>query len=179
MTRSISTSYARVEDEIVGSLARRHSTATVLLHHAIAERLGLGPTDHKCLDLLHERGSMSGSELAAITGLTSGAVTGVVNRLERAGHVRREPDPHDRRKQILRPAPTGVREVAELFDRLRADAAGLVEGFDEHQLAAIAEFLSRGIEFAYHRTALLRTHALANSGHTSAATTATTTEKPA
>lgn len=45
-----STSHARLTEEIIGPLARRYSTATVLLHHAIAERLGLGPTDHKCLD---------------------------------------------------------------------------------------------------------------------------------
>src|SRR5437763_16981351 len=88
-------------DEIVGQLARRHSTAVVLFHHAVAERLGLGPTDHKCLDLLRERGAMAGSDLSAITGLTSGAITGVVARLEQAGYVRREPDPDDGRKQIL------------------------------------------------------------------------------
>src|SRR5437870_13882549 len=88
-------------EEIVGRLVRRHSTAVVLFHHAVAERLGLGPTDHKCLDLLRERGAMTGSELAAITGLTSGAITGVVARLERARYLRREPDPQDGRKQIL------------------------------------------------------------------------------
>lgn len=122
---------------------------------------------------------MSGSELAAITGLTSGAITGVVSRLEGAGHVSREPDPHDRRKQILRPAPTGAREVAELFDGLRAEAAELVEGFDDQQLAAIAEFLSRGIEFAYHRAALLRTQAMSGGAHTRATTTtAATTKEP-
>src|SRR6266487_5258319 len=88
-------------EEIVGRLARRHSTAVVLFHHAVAERLGLGPSDHKCLDLLRERGPMAGSDLGAITGLTSGAITGVVARLEQAGYIRREPDPHDGRKQVL------------------------------------------------------------------------------
>src|SRR5438067_4977297 len=92
-------------DEIVGQLARRHSTAVVLFHHAVAEGLGIGPTDHKCLDLLRERGTMTSSEMAAITGLTTGAITGVVGRLERAGYVRRESDPHDGRKQILHPVP--------------------------------------------------------------------------
>jgi hypothetical protein len=61
---------------LVGRLMRRHSTGIVLFHQAIAERLGLGPTDHKCLDLLRERGTLTGSGLAAITGLTSGAITG-------------------------------------------------------------------------------------------------------
>src|SRR5260370_12964024 len=88
-------------EEIVGRLARRHSTSVVLFHHAVAERLGLGPTDHKCLDLLRDRGAMSGSDLGAITGLTSGPITGVVARLDAAGDLRRGPDPHDGRKQIL------------------------------------------------------------------------------
>lgn len=160
MVESVAHDRERVATEILGSLVRRHSTATVLFHHAIAERLGLGPADHKCLDLLHERGSMAASELATITGLSSGAVTGVVARLERAGHLTREPDPNDRRRQILRPAPDGAREVAELFDQLRADAAQLLAGFDTHQLAGIAEFLARGTDFAYRRAALLRAQAL-------------------
>src|SRR6516162_7520928 len=91
-----------LSENIVKRLARRHSTAVVMFHHAVAERLGLGPTDHKCLDLLRDRGAMAGSDLAAITGLTSGAITGVVARLERAGYLRREQDPLDGRKQILR-----------------------------------------------------------------------------
>jgi DNA-binding MarR family transcriptional regulator len=152
----------RLSTEILGRLARRHSTATVLFHHAIADRLGLGPADHKCLDLLHERGSVTASELAAITGLTSGAVSGVVARLERAGHISREPDPVDRRKQILRPAPGGARDIAELFDEVQADAAELLEGFDAHQLSGIAEFLARGTDFAYRRAALLRVQALSD-----------------
>src|SRR5262245_77660 len=105
----------QLAEEIVGQLVRRHSTAAVLFHHAVAERLGLGPTDHKCLDLLRERGAMTGSELAAITGLTTGAITGVVARLERAGYLRRKPDPHDGRKQILSPAPERMRDIHDAF----------------------------------------------------------------
>jgi DNA-binding MarR family transcriptional regulator len=147
-------------EEIVGRLVRRHSTAAVLFHHAVAERLGLGPTDHKCLDLLRERGVMTGSELAAITGLTSGAITGVVARLERAGYLRREPDPHDGRKQILSPARERVRDIQGVFDPIRKDVASLLEGFDTLQLSAIAEFLARSTDFAYRHAALLRAQTL-------------------
>ncbi len=142
--------------EIVGRLLRRHSTAAVLFHHAVAERLGLGPTDHKCLDLLRERGAMIARELVAITGLTSGAITGVVARLERAGFLRRESDPHDQRKQILRPAPERAQDLEEVFGPMRRDAAALLEDFDAHQLAAVATFLERSTEFIYLRAALLR-----------------------
>lgn len=136
----------------------------MLFHHAIAERLGLGPTDHKCLDLLHERGAMSGSQLAAITGLTSGAVTGVVARLERAGHLRREPDPDDGRRQILSPASEGARRIGELFDGLRDESADLLDGFDAAQLAAVATYLERATDFAYRRAALFRAQTLTDGG---------------
>src|SRR5258708_7335822 len=135
-------------EEIVGRLVRRHSTAVVLFHHAVAERLGIGPTDHKCLDLLRERWPLTGSELAALTGLTTGAITGVVARLEKAGYLRREPDAHDRRKQILYPVLERIRDIQVVFDPIRTDMAALLERFDTHQLTAIAEFLARSADLA-------------------------------
>ena len=153
-------------EEIVGRLARRHSTAVVLFHHAVAERLGLGPTDLKCLDLLRERGAISGSDLGAITGLTSGAITGVVARLERAGYLRREPDPHDGRKQILQLAlPAHIQDV---IDPLRKDVGALLEDFDTHQLTAIAKFLARATDLIYHHAALLRAETISDVGRTRA-----------
>jgi DNA-binding MarR family transcriptional regulator len=150
--------------EILGSLARRHSTATVLFHHALADRLGLGPTDHKCLDLLHDRGPMTGSELAAITGLTTGAITGVVARLERRGMLVREPHPRDRRKQVLRPTASAIRQVEDAFAALPTDTSTLLEGLDVGQLAAIQQFLTRATELAYRRAAALRAHKLSTVG---------------
>jgi DNA-binding MarR family transcriptional regulator len=149
-----------LSEEIVGQLVRRYSTAAVLFHHAIAERLGLGPTDHKCLDLLRERGAMTGSELAAITGLTTGAITGVVGRLEQAGYVHREPDPQDGRKQILSPALDRLQHIQHVFDPIREDTATQLESVDAHQLTAIAEFLARSTDFAYRHAALMRAQAL-------------------
>src|SRR6266478_344929 len=152
-------------EEIVGQLARRHSTAVVLFHHAVAERLGLGPTDHKCLDLLRERGPMAGSDLSAITGLTSGAITGVVARLERAGYLRREPDPHDGRKQILRLALERA-HVQDVINPLREGVAALLENFDTHQLTAIAEFLAGSTDLIYRHAALLRGETISDLGRT-------------
>jgi len=151
--------------KIVGRLARRHSTAVVLFHHAVAERLGLGPTDHKCLDLLRERGAMAGSDLCAITGLTSGAITGVVARLERAGHLRREPNPHDGRKQILHLALERSPNQ-DVIDPLRKDVAALLENFDTHQLTAIAEFLALTTDLIYRHAALLRGETISDLGQT-------------
>lgn len=143
-------------EAIVHRLARRHTTAMVLFHHAVAERLRLGPSDHKCLDLLRERDGMTGSELAAITGLTTGAVTGVVSRLERAGYLRREPDPQDRRKQVLHPVPEGLDDIRRVVDPLRAESEELLERFDADQLATITDFLTGTTEIAYRHAARLR-----------------------
>ena len=154
-------------DEIVGRQARRHSTAVVLFHHAVAERLGLGPSDHKCLDLLRERGAMAGSDLGAITGLTSGAITGVVARLERAGYLRREPDQHDGRKQILHLALERS-HIQDVIDPLRKDVAALLENFDTRQLTAIAEFLTRTTDLIYRHAALLRAETNSDVGRTRA-----------
>src|SRR5579863_2762547 len=152
-------------EEIVGRLARRHSTAVVLFHHAVAERLGLGPSDHKCLDLLRERGAMAGSDLSAITGLTSGAITGVVARLERAGYLRREPDPNDGRKQILRLALERA-HIQGVIDPLRRDVAALLEDFDAHQLTAVGEFLARTADLIYRHAALLRAETISDMDQT-------------
>lgn len=150
----------QLAEDIVGRLARRQSTAAVLFHHAVAERLGLGPTDHKCLDLLRERGAMTGSDLAAITGLTTGAITGVVARLVRAGYLRRELDPEDGRKQTLYPALERVEDIKDVFEPIREDMAAMLKAFDAHQLTAIAEFLTRSTDLAYNHAALLRAQTL-------------------
>ena len=150
-------------EEILGRLARQHSTAVVLFHHAVAERLGLGPTDHKCLDLLRERGAMAGTDLGAITGLTSGAITGVVVRLERAGYLRREPDPHDGRKQVLHIALERA-HIHDVIAPLLKDVAALLENFDAHQLTAIAEFLAGTTDLIYRHAARLRAETISDVG---------------
>src|SRR4030095_3865035 len=86
---------------------RRHSTATVLFHAAIAEQLGLNATDHKAADLLMQRGPLSAGALAELAGVTTGSVTGMIDRLERAGWVRRTRDPADRRRIIVALALSG------------------------------------------------------------------------
>ena len=152
--------HAGLSQDIAGRLMGRHSTAVVLFHHAIAERLGLGPADHKCFYLLRERGPMSGSELAAITGLTSGAVTGVVARLEKAGYLTREPDPHDGRRQVLRPTAQQTHDIHEVLGPIREDMAELLAGFSAQEQKAIAKFLAGSTELVYRHTALLRAHQL-------------------
>src|SRR5262249_43014336 len=72
---------------------RQLSAATIMFHQAVADRLGMNVTDHKCADILERNGPMTAGELAERTGLTTGAITGVIDRLEKAGFVRRAEHP--------------------------------------------------------------------------------------
>ncbi|MGR6965455.1 MarR family winged helix-turn-helix transcriptional regulator [Geodermatophilus sp. URMC 61] len=146
--------------EHLARIARRYSTATVLYHHAVAERLGLGPSDHKCLDLLLQHGELTGSRLAALTGLTTGAVTGVVNRLEAAGFLHRRPDPSDGRRQLLQPVPERIEEVAAVFAEDAPDLDRLTAGMTRDQVDAVLTFLSRATEELEECAARLRARAL-------------------
>ena len=146
--------------EQLARAARRHSTATVLYHHAVAERLGLGPSDHKCLDLLLQHGELTGSRLARMTGLTTGAVTGVVARLEAAGFLHRRPDPADGRRQLLRPVPERVEEVAAVFAEDGPDPDRLTAGMTREQVDAVLAFLSRATDELEACASRLRARAL-------------------
>ena len=85
-----------------GQLGRELSTMTVLFHSRIAEHMGLSGTDHKCLELaLRAKEPLTAGQIAQLSGLSTGAVTGVIDRLERRGFVRRVRDPHDRRKVLV------------------------------------------------------------------------------
>lgn len=148
------------QTEKLGELTRRFSSATVLFHHAMADHLGLGPTDHKCLELLFRHQGLTGSKLAAMTGLTTGAITGVVNRLERAGYVRRLPDPDDGRRQILQLVAERVDQVSAAFAEFGADNDELIAGMSPAEVAAVRTFLHRANEQLEQRAARLRAETL-------------------
>src|SRR6187399_25304 len=107
--------YAVSPDELArfGELGREMSTLAVLRHARIAEKMGLSGTDHKALDLASRAGGpLTAGRIAQLTGLSTGAVTGVIDRLERAGLVRRVRDTEDRRKVLVEIIPTDEDEYA-------------------------------------------------------------------
>jgi DNA-binding MarR family transcriptional regulator len=144
--------------QVLGQEARQFSTATIMLHAAIAERLGLNITDHKAADLLTRLGPMSAGELAEHTGLTTGAVTGIIDRLEKAGFARRENDPHDRRRVIVRIAmkPELERRVNQLFEPLSRATAELAGAYSDRELAVILDFMKKARAMSQERIAKLR-----------------------
>jgi DNA-binding MarR family transcriptional regulator len=135
---------------------RRLSAATVMFHQTVAARLGLNPTDHKCADFLLTRGPMTAGELATATGLTTGAITGVIDRLEAAGYVRRDDDPRDRRRVVVRAVPAAIQEIGTLFADLAASTAALSERYSDAELAVILDFMDRSREALHEATVKLR-----------------------
>jgi DNA-binding MarR family transcriptional regulator len=120
--------------------AREFSIGTVLFHRLVGQILGVNVTDMKCLDMMSLQGSATPSQLAAHTGLSSGATTAMVDRLERAGLVRRQPDPEDRRGTILVLTKQAMRKLPSLFASLGAAMEALVSGYSQKELAVLNDF---------------------------------------
>jgi DNA-binding MarR family transcriptional regulator len=117
--------------------------ASAMLNDACAERLGLHPTEWECVGLLLDAlpGTLTAGQLAEHTGLTTGAVTGVLDRLEGKRWVSRERDPSDRRRVIVRLLPGQPGRVAEILAGMQEDMLGLQEGYSEEVLRACAALL--------------------------------------
>jgi hypothetical protein len=114
------------------------STAIVLFHEAVGARLGLTAMDHKALDVIIRKGPLTAGALARHTGLSPGAVTALIDRLERQGYAGRMADPADRRRVLVGAAapPTGVADIfAELAERMRT----VMSRYDRRQVAAILD----------------------------------------
>ncbi|MEA2973409.1 MAG: hypothetical protein QOG82_1867 [Actinomycetota bacterium] len=116
-------------------------SASTLHNHACAELVGLHPSDWDCLDVLDWTGPISAGRLAEHVGLTSGAITGVIDRLEKAGFVRRAPDPDDRRKVIVHLLRDRDRDLGEAFALLGDAVDDLAGRYDDAELAVIVDFL--------------------------------------
>lgn len=123
--------------------SKRQSTQTILFHQAVASCLGLNITDHKCLDLVLGMEKATAGQLAELTGLTTGAITSVINRLEKAGYVRRVKDPKDLRVVYVEPVYASLEPLKAIFQPLAEAMSGLYARYDARELAAILDYLER------------------------------------
>ena len=112
-----------------------------LFDSVVSERAGINRTDWRCLDILGTRGPMTAGQLAKAVRLTTGAVTGVLDRLETARLVRRIRDTHDRRKVIVEVTDEVARRGAPVYGPLVADAAEAHAVFDADELETITRFI--------------------------------------
>jgi DNA-binding MarR family transcriptional regulator len=116
----------------------------ILFNHQIAQRVGLGASDGQFMHLLQVHGPLTAGRLAELSGLTTGTVTGVLDRLEDAGFVRRERDASDRRKVIVKLDEEHLwREMAPLYAGQAQSLANVAGSYDAAELEVIEGFLKR------------------------------------
>jgi DNA-binding MarR family transcriptional regulator len=125
---------------------RKVSAQSVLLSDTVARLVGLHSTDLECLDLLYLSGPATAGRLSAHTGLTTGATTAVIDRLERSGWVRRTRDPRDRRRVLVEALPAGIRRIEPYYQRLGEAMSGLHGRYDDRQLALVMEYLTQAVD---------------------------------
>jgi DNA-binding MarR family transcriptional regulator len=136
---------------------RDASGKSVLFSQAVADRVGMSPTDLESLELLVRHGPMTAGQLAKRTGLTTGAVTGLIDRLERHGYARREPHPSDRRSVIVRPlTEEAERDLGPAFVSLDRAMHELLARYSDAEIATILDFMARTAEISSEQIAALR-----------------------
>ena len=123
---------------------RTMGARSVMLSHTIASRLGISPTDLETMDILSTNGPLTAGRLAELTGLTTGAITGVVDRLERSGFVRRERDANDRRRVIVHLVADRARKIGKLYVPLARAMTELSQRYTDEELALMVDYTRRG-----------------------------------
>jgi DNA-binding MarR family transcriptional regulator len=136
---------------------RNVGAQSVLMSDAVAKLVGLNSTDLECLDLLSLSGPTTAGRLATHTGLTTGAMTAVIDRLERAGFARRVRHDADRRCVLVEALPDSLRRIQLLYKPIAAAVARLNEDYGDRQLAVIVDYLSRAVTLSAEHVAWLQT----------------------
>jgi MarR family transcriptional regulator, organic hydroperoxide resistance regulator len=132
--------------EIIASImkyGREESRLSVRFRELIAKRFGVSATDLECVDFLIEQGAATAGELARLTGLTTGAVTGIIRRLTNAGLVTAQPDTTDRRKVVVTPVPEQVKVGGRLYQPFVNALNHLYASYSDEELSVIADYHRR------------------------------------
>jgi DNA-binding MarR family transcriptional regulator len=136
--------------------ARRIGAQSVLLSDLVAARVGLNSTDLECLDLLCLAGATTAGHLAQHTGLTSGATTAAIDRLEQAGFVRRRRDAKDRRLVLVDVVETGAQLIMPFYEPLQHRVDRVNARYRDHQLATVLRYLTDCIDATAEHVAWLQ-----------------------
>jgi DNA-binding MarR family transcriptional regulator len=149
----------QISEEQVSALTaanRRYQQATDALDQAASELMGINRTDARCIDIVLLRGRLTAGELAREAGLSPGAVTTALDRLERAGFARRVSDSEDRRRVIVEPTDQMVELAGRVYGPLRDTGAALMDQFSARQLAAITKFFEGAADIQLQRALEVR-----------------------
>ncbi len=140
-------------------LGREFSTSVVLFQEAVAARLGLNATDYRCLEVILRRGRMTAKALAEEVHLTTGAITGIIDHLEKADYVERLENPADRRSIIIEPLVTDKQLGKKLGDSMisyRAAMSRLFKRYNADQTAIIVDFLEEFVQVLKTQTSKIK-----------------------
>jgi DNA-binding MarR family transcriptional regulator len=125
---------------------RKSSAIGVIFGQTVANAVGVSGSDLECLDFLNIEGRVTAGRLAELTGLTTGAITGLVDRMEKAGLVRRERDEEDRRKVYIAIVPEALGKVAQYYAPLQKAVTKNWEGYTDAELKLLVRFLTQGYD---------------------------------
>jgi DNA-binding MarR family transcriptional regulator len=128
--------------ELVGQI-RRFIAGAVIFNQKVADHFGLHLTDMQCMNLLDLLGPVTPGKLAQCTGLSTGGVTVMLDRLEKAGFVKREPNPKDRRSVLVRVNPKKLQKVNALYGGINQQLELFFSNTPEGELQTVVKFLSR------------------------------------
>lgn len=129
------------------AVSRKYSDTSILMNEAISRKAGLSGTDHKYLGLLIEKGPMTAGELAQHTGLTGGAITGLIDRLEKKKLAKREFDKEDRRKVfIVANEANAMKLLTPLFKELQQKTAKLLASYSDAELGIIKKYMQEATD---------------------------------
>ncbi|HWV28655.1 MAG TPA: MarR family transcriptional regulator [Dyadobacter sp.] len=136
-------------------LSQQYAFDSIQMHEAIGRKAGLSGTDHKYLGFIIQKGEMTAGELSALTGLTTGAVTGLIDRFEQKDLVKRQFG-GDRRKVIVEPNTEKIMAVFEpLYRTFRSKSEQVMASFSEQELAVIEAYFLKAIEVMNETTGQL------------------------
>ncbi len=131
-------------------LGRTMSTQTVFLHQAIAQSVGLNATDTKCIELIlrEPERSVTAGWLSNMTGLTTGAITHIIDRLEKRQFIERVRDPQDRRKVLIRVRPETLKPLVPKYESVGNAYISMVEQYSNEELQLICNYLEKTAELS-------------------------------
>jgi DNA-binding MarR family transcriptional regulator len=122
---------------------RKFIAAAIFFNAQVANKVGLGLTDMQMIHMLLLHGPSTASRLAAWTGLSSGGVTVALDRLEKKGYIRREPNPGDRRSLLATLIPARLRRLAGMYEGVESETRGLLAQLPERDLEAVVRFFEK------------------------------------
>src|SRR6186997_2639145 len=145
-----------MNNDAIRKLSQQYAYTSIQMHEAIGRKAGLSGTDHKYLGFLIEKGQMTAGELSTLTGLTTGAVTGLIDRFEKKKLVKRQFAEDDRRKVFIKPNTENIMSLfVPLYKEFRNKSEKLMASFSNKEIKIIETYFLKAIEIMNETTTKL------------------------